>query len=68
MKCECSQKYETGNGLSSMTERHRHEAQAAQKDSEPRRANSRRAQAYYPVRWSESIERNEGYESFSAAC
>jgi hypothetical protein len=38
--------------------------QAAQKDSEARRAKNRRAEAYLPVRWSEAIERNEAYESF----
>src|SRR5262245_59059453 len=37
------------------------------KVSEARRAKNRRADAY-SVRWSEAIERNEAYESFSAAC
>ena len=42
--------------------------QAAQKDSEARRAKNRRAEVYLAVRWSEAIERNEAYESFSAVC
>ena len=37
------------------------------KISEARRAINRRAEAYFAVRWSEAIERNEAYESFSAA-
>ena len=50
--------------------------QAAQKDSEARRAKNRSfgfrsGQArgvLWSVRWSEAIERNEAYEAFSAAC
>jgi hypothetical protein len=42
--------------------------QADQKDSDARRAKNRRAEAYLSLRWSEAIERNEAYESFSAAC
>jgi hypothetical protein len=43
--------------------------QAAQKDlrGEAREKIGERRRTY-PVRWSEPIERNEAYESFSAAC
>ena len=43
--------------------------QAAQKDSEARRAKqSTSGGVLAAVRWSEAIERNEAYESFSAVC
>jgi hypothetical protein len=38
------------------------------KISEARRAKIDERRRTYRVRWSEAIERNEAYESFSAAC
>jgi hypothetical protein len=38
------------------------------KISEARRAKIDERRRTSPVRWSEAIERNEAYESFSAAC